>query len=307
MANRNLSGWRPDIPDIRDLAFAAPGALVAALPTATNNRARITSPIYDQGDIGSCGPHSCSADIQFDGDAAGVSLRPSRLFGYYVTRVEMGTVNQDSGVSNREMLKAYAKYGWCDEDLCPYETRNYKSKPSDAAYEQAASRRIDSYLRVPQILDQMKACLAGGDPFIFGFSVYTSFESQEVARTGVVPMPNPRSDRQIGGHDVLIVDYDDAKQCFTFRNSWGAGWGDKGYGYMPYAYALHPQLASDFWTIRWKVTPVPVPTPTPEPLPDAPKVSIHLDYPDGRKWVADGSMRPDGTVSFVQCPPGVLS
>ncbi|HLG96380.1 MAG TPA: hypothetical protein VKX49_08720 [Bryobacteraceae bacterium] len=43
--------------------------------------------------------------------------------------------------------------------------------------------------------------------------------------------------------------YDDAKQLFTFRNSWGSSWGDQGYGYLPYAYVLDPSLASDFWVI----------------------------------------------------------
>lgn len=307
MTTRNLSGWIPDAYDPRDLSYSAPVEVAAALPTKTNNRAKFKSPVYEQGPIGSCGPHSCTSDIVFDGDVAGVTLRPSRLFGYYVTRDVMGTVNADSGVSNREMLKAYARFGWCDESLWPYEPNRFKVKPPPEAYEQAATRKIDQYLRVPQQLDQMKACLAGGDPFIFGFTVFSSLESDAVTRTGNVPMPT-RGDRQIGGHDVLIVDYDDDRQVFIFRNSWGEKWGDAGYGTIPVAYALHPQLASDFWTIRWLVVAPPVPpTPEPGPLPDTPKVSIHLEYPDGRKWVADGNMRPDGTVSFVQSPPGVLN
>lgn len=306
MTTRNLSGWIPDAYDPRDLSYSAPVEVAAALPTKTNNRAKFKTPAYDQGAIGSCGPHSCTSDIVFDGDVAGVTLRPSRLFGYYVTRDVMGTVNADSGVSNREMLKAYARFGWCDESLWPYEPNRFKVKPPQEAYAQAETRKIDQYLRVPQQLDQMKACLAGGDPFIFGFTVFSSMETPEVARTGNVPMPR-QGDRRAGGHDVLIVDYSDEDKVFIFRNSWGEGWGTKGYGTIPYEYALHPHLAGDFWTIRWLVVAPPVPIPTPDPLPDTPKVSIHLEYPDGRKWVADGAMRPDGTVSFIQSPAGVLN
>ena len=54
----------------------------------------------------------------------------------------------------------------------------------------------------------------------------------------------------IGGHAVVGVGYDDAKQWFIVRNSWGAGWGMKGYFTLPYAYVTDASLAGDFWTIR---------------------------------------------------------
>ncbi|CAE7469958.1 unnamed protein product, partial [Symbiodinium pilosum] len=72
----------------------------------------------------------------------------------------------------------------------------------------------------------------------------------EVATTGNMVMPQP-TDQQLGGHAVCAVGYDDFKQCFIVRNSWGEGWGDKGYFYMPYEYMCHPALASDFWAINW--------------------------------------------------------
>ena len=97
-------------------------------------------------------------------------------------------------------------------------------------------------------LHQMQGCLASGTPFVVGFSVYESFESEEVARTGVVDMPGPK-EKQVGGHAVVAVGYDNAAQRFTVRNSWGKSWGQKGYYTMPYAYVTNPQLAMDFWAI----------------------------------------------------------
>jgi C1A family cysteine protease len=108
---------------------------------------------------------------------------------------------------------------------------------------------VTSYQRVPRVLNQLKGCLASGLPFVFGFSVYDSFESQEVARTGVVPMPDTATEQLLGGHAVLAVGYDDADQRFVVRNSWGEGWGDGGYFTMPYAYLTERSLASDFWAI----------------------------------------------------------
>jgi len=95
----------------------------------------------------------------------------------------------------------------------------------------------------------MKGCLASGYPFVFGFTVYDSFESQQVAQTGVVPMPGS-TEQVLGGHCVVAVGYDDSQQRFIVRNSWGADWGIQGYCTMPYAYLTDPNLASDFWTIR---------------------------------------------------------
>ena len=83
---------------------------------------------------------------------------------------------------------------------------------------------------------------------MFGFTVYESFESQAVAQTGVMPMPQP-NERKLGGHAVLAVGYDNTSRRMIVRNSWGAGWGQAGYFTMPYEYITGPNC-SDFWTIR---------------------------------------------------------
>ena len=115
---------------------------------------------------------------------------------------------------------------------------------------QAAKKfRAVSYQRVDRTLSQMKGCLADGFPFVFGFTVYDSFESAQVARTGALQMPKPR-EGVVGGHAVLAVGYDDKSERFTVRNSWGTSWGKRGYFTMPYSYLLTDNLSDDFWTIR---------------------------------------------------------
>jgi C1A family cysteine protease len=93
----------------------------------------------------------------------------------------------------------------------------------------------------------MKGCLAEGFPFVFGFTVYESFE--QLGAPWVVPMPQ-QGETVVGGHAVLAMGYDDKERVFLVRNSWGPKWGIKGYFYMPYAYLLDDNLSDDLWTVR---------------------------------------------------------
>jgi len=102
---------------------------------------------------------------------------------------------------------------------------------------------------VTRTASQMRGCLASGFPFVFGFTVYTSFMSAAVAKTGKLSMPHA-AEKVEGGHAVMAVGYDDTQHRFILRNSWGPGWGMKGYFTMPYAYLLDDNLSDDFWTIR---------------------------------------------------------
>jgi C1A family cysteine protease len=174
---------------------------------------------------------------------------PSRLFIYYNERVIEGTVSSDSGAQIRDGIKTVASQGVCPEPEWPYDITKFTSKPPAKAYKDAATDRAVSYQSLIQDLNQMKGCLASGYPFVFGFTVYESFESLAVANSGHAPMPAP-SERAIGGHAVIAVGYDDSNQWFLVRNSWGRGWGLAGYFTLPYAYLIQSGLSSDFWTIR---------------------------------------------------------
>ena len=121
--------------------------------------------------------------------------------------------------------------------------------PTPECYAEATKHISTTYNAIPDgDLHGLKSCLASGYPFIFGFMVYESFETQEVGRTGRMPMPAP-NEPNLGGHAVMGVGYDDDTQCVIVRNSWGTQWGDEGYFHMPYAYISNPSLASDFWQI----------------------------------------------------------
>jgi len=247
-------GWRRDLPDHRDQATdfsVSHPALWGSLPASVDLRAGCAA-LYNQGTLGSCTANAIAAAFQFDQHKEeGVEeFMPSRLFIYWNERSVEGTVDQDSGAMIRDGIKSVHKLGVCPEYMCPYDVSKFTEQPSAECYAAAAAHTATSYKRVLHTTRQMKACLAAGFPFVFGFTVLSSFESDEVAKTGLMPMPQD-DDECLGGHAVCCVGYDDAKQVFIVRNSWGEEWGDGGYFYMPYEYIANSNLASDFWTIRW--------------------------------------------------------
>lgn len=96
-------------------------------------------------------------------------------------------------------------------------------------------------------MTQVKASITAGFPVVFGTEVFESFMNP--GPSGMIPIPNIRTDAYVGGHCMLIVGYDDTLQCMIVKNSWGTAWGDKGYCYIPYK-ILTPVFASAFWTLR---------------------------------------------------------
>jgi C1A family cysteine protease len=243
-------GWVRDLPDARDFVYSAPLVrFPQGLPASVDLRSECPG-VYDQGQLGSCTANAIGAAIEFDQRKQGVrEFIPSRLFIYYNERVMEGTVNEDSGAQIRDGIKSVATLGAPPEDDWPYNIDRFTEQPPKGAFEEAKRDMVSAYARVAQQLTQMQGCLASGFPFVFGFTVYDSFEGDAVARTGDVPMPAP-GESVLGGHAVLAVGYDNAKRVFIIRNSWGTAWGDRGYFRMPYEYLLTPTLSSDFWTVR---------------------------------------------------------
>lgn len=243
-------GWARDLPDTRDFLFAAPlTSFPKGLPAKVNLSTKCP-PVYDQGQLGSCTANGIAAAIQFDQMKQGNnSFTPSRLFIYYNERVIEHTVPQDSGAQVRDGIKSVGKLGAPPETDWPYDITKFADMPPATAYADARQDLVSSYSRVLQNITQMQGCLAAGYPFVLGFTVYTSFESSEVAQTGVLNMPGT-GESVVGGHCVLAVGYDSSARTFLIRNSWGPKWGKKGYFTMPFEYLLDSQLSSDFWTLR---------------------------------------------------------
>lgn len=243
-------GWRPDVPDHRDFHYGAVLHAAEQLPIPDQADLRASMPpIQDQGEIGSCTAHAAVAVLEHN---LIVQQKPfvsrSRLFAYYNARAAEGGQATDGGATLRDMVSGLANFGVCNEDIWAYDPEQVLVRPPNDCFNAAVPNRIRLYARL-NTLDDMLTCLAAGFPFIFGFTVYESFESDAVAQSGILSLPSI-SESMVGGHAVCAVGYDRLKKMLLVRNSWSATWGQQGHFWMPFDYATERNLSDDFWTIR---------------------------------------------------------
>jgi len=207
------------------------------------------STIEDQGNLGSCTGNAIAGAIELIQKKQNRTLDISRLFIYYYERLFIGTVNYDSGAYIRDGIKACYTYGAPTENLWPYNISKFKTVPPKSALIDAAKRKVTSYQRAVDF-DQVIDAITSGYPVTIGFSVYSSFDTNTVAKTGIMPYPNVNKERLLGGHAVLLVGYNKNNNTFIARNSWGRYWGDNGYFYMPFQVIQNTSMSSDFWVIK---------------------------------------------------------
>lgn len=279
-------GWVRDLPDFRDTLKS----YRTEEDTSLFNKVDLTDhcpPVFDQGNLGSCTANAISNAYLYDEIKQNNASEfvPSRLFIYYNERKLQNSTEQDSGSSVRTGMKTINKTGVCTEDEWPYDVSEFTVEPAEECYDFAKTHRSIKYYRVQQTAEELKLALTHNYPVVFGFSVFSSMESEDVEKTGKVPFPS-KSDSHVGGHCVLLVGYDDDTKEFKFMNSWGKDWGENGYGYLPYKYVLNSNLASDFWTVEKvskKLTKKPLSTKSAEPTePAEPTKTTELTEPEAK-------------------------
>jgi C1A family cysteine protease len=236
--------WIPDKFDTRDYKYQI---TTKTSPNSVDLRP-YCSPIENQGNLGSCTGQAIAGAIELLNKRNGNYRDISRLFIYYYERLLLGTVNYDSGAYIRDGIKSTNIYGASLETYWPYDIRKYKQEPIIEAKNDALNRKVTRYERISDLNGFIDA-LSNGYPVIMGFNVYTSFMSASVATTGIMPYPNIKRERLLGGHAVLIVGYNKSKRILIARNSWGTSWGDTGYFYMPFD-IISPSMSNDYWIIK---------------------------------------------------------
>lgn len=237
-------GWKPSVGDIRDHV-----ADTTAMPILSDVDPRSAlGAVFDQGQIGSCTANATSKAFQYDAHLDGVTITPSRLDIYFNEREMEGTPpSSDGGAFGHDAFKYALHTGVFDESLWPYDVSKFSLAPPEVP---AAKRhKIKSYKSVPRSVTDFERVLSNRQTIAIGFSVYESFESAEVARTGIMPMPRP-SEKLLGGHEVLVVGYLRAHPGYWLvENSWNETWGLGGFFLMPQPITQDSRLSSDFRTV----------------------------------------------------------
>lgn len=223
------------------------------------------SPIENQGSLGSCTANAGVGTVEyFERRAFGKHIDASRLFLYKTTR-NMLHWTGDTGAFLRTTMGALVLFGVPPEEYWPYVIADFDKEPSAFCYAFAQSYQAITYYRLDPpatpkdvLLGRIKLYLSAGFPLMFGFTVYESIS--QAAKTGKIPYPTS-GEKILGGHAVVAIGYDDKMKikntnpgavetggALLIRNSWGTGWGDAGYGWLPYEYVLKG-LAIDWWSL----------------------------------------------------------
>jgi C1A family cysteine protease len=269
MMNNIGTGWIPDLNRSDDLHSLSPAIkphllkAAAPLPKAVNLQDAFP-PVYDQGPTNSCTANSVAALMDYvENKLNGKFVSPSRMFIYKTTRNLLQTDNINSGAYLRTALEALVVFGAAPESYWPFKPELLPVEPPAFIYGMARKHYATKYYRYDpdgvdkaEVLQRIKANLAAGIPAAFGFFFYESITAAHV--TGEIPFPAP-NEKAIGGHAIVAVGFDDDKVikssdgstttgAVRIRNSWGPGWGQDGYGWLPYQYVL-ASLAIDWWSI----------------------------------------------------------
>ena len=245
-------GARRDVHDVRDRLYVS-SRLPFILPQQIDLR-EFGGPIKDQGEEGSCTGHAFSSAREWIArryEKSSPVLSPQCLYAEEL--IASGDFPRDEGAAPRTGCQVLSAKGCCEAALYPY-VEGKIMRPTAEQAANALKYKTGAYHRIVALRDFL-TCLADPTPWpvLVGFMVYNSFLSDQVADTGIMPIPKP-GEQQQGGHEVLALGYDLGKQMALIQNSWGDGWGWKGYFWMPFEVIASPD--TDLWMVHtagpWK-------------------------------------------------------
>lgn len=218
----------------------------APAPAAAVDLRSYCLPIRDQGQEESCAGFATAATREISRAIAGQPLTDYLSPAYLYARARMaeGTFPNNVGTALGDEITALINYGVCPESMLPYNQQPSESPTPLCDVGALPFRAIGASIVNHADPVFVKQVLSAKLPVLFGMPVFQSFE--DVGSDGMIPVPNPAAEKLLGGHGMVLVGFLDSIQRMIVRNQYSAGWGDQGYGYLPYSMVLNFMEA---WTI----------------------------------------------------------
>ena len=248
MASRKRNAQRilnvtPDKLDLRDRPYLP--AVALAPPPTLRNRTKLA--VQDQGSSSACTGFALATVVNHlliqSERVKDAEVSPWMLYSM-ARRYDEFPGSDDTGSSLRGALKGWFKHGACALDLWSgIEMPSASNQPGRDWWLDAVNRPLGAYYRVDMrsVTDMHVALNEVG---VLYASVLTHEGWDNPGKGGVIPMHDRKPDD--GGHAFAIVGYD--RSGFLLQNSWGEGWGERGFGILTYEDWL--ENAMDCWVAQ---------------------------------------------------------
>jgi hypothetical protein len=247
---------RPDRIDFRDLFYRPPlVSLEREYPSAALIDKYLTrycddGMILDQGKEGACTGFGLAAVINYlywarrqHLESAEPPARVSPRMLYHMARLYDEWDGEDyEGSSCRGAMKGWHRHGVCSETLWPYADRRGRYvRPKKRWSEDAAGRPLGAYYRINKdSLLEMQAAIGEVHAIYVSAGVHEGWLLKKTKQLTAIEMAGKK---EIGGHAFAIVGY--REDGFIIQNSWGPGWGYRGFAVLTYPDWL--QNGMDAW------------------------------------------------------------
>lgn len=201
------------------------------------------SVIRNQGKLGSCTSFSVASIFEYilnEGSVGKKSCLSPRFLYYNVCDKNSDNSPIDKGSSFYDNIHSLGERGICVENLCPYDD-DFKTAPTEEATKDALTRLVTKALNVDVTHDALTSALTEGYPIGISLKVFDSFAK---GHKGFIFRPTDKElkSSDFGYHAMVICGYSEKDKVYIVRNSWGEGFGDKGYCYIPFSYIEDKQL-----------------------------------------------------------------
>jgi len=209
-----------------------------------------------QGMRNACAAFSATSMLELQIRRLGYDFDLSEQYVLWATKQE--GAKPVEGLTTDELVNGLRAHRICREEFMPYKSSIDIIEPSAEAKANAAAMppvqgELIAYTGIPGLSDaqifQICRALARYEPVCFS-SLWLK-DGVELEKNHVMPSEDVEIE---GAHMVLLTGYElteDGEGYLLLRNSWGLGWGDFGYGRMPFEYARKYGLDAVSLSFDW--------------------------------------------------------